>query len=247
VNNFGYGGSNSHIIMEDYASFINSTDNGARDGLTSPYSNGDSGRNTHNHQNGVHMNGVANGQHRISMDEPSISGRSKSRVFILSAKDEKVAQTMVGQLQDYLRATKIKDNEDRFLGNLAFTLGQRRTRFHWNTPIAASNLSSLIGSLGSEKLKATRAAGKEPRLGFVFTGQGAQWWAMGRELIEAYPSFKSSLMEAQDILRNFGCPWSLIGKASQSNSFQLLLCFEHRLKGETNRRAPTRRGDVQGE
>lgn len=30
----------------------------------------------------------------------------------------------------------------------------------------------------------------------VFTGQGAKWYAMGRELIEAYPVFKEAIQEA---------------------------------------------------
>lgn len=51
---------------------------------------------------------------------------------------------------------------------------------------------------------------KPPNIGFVFTGQGAQWWAMGRELIWAYPIFRDTLVEAERCLIEFGATYSLI-------------------------------------
>jgi acyl transferase domain-containing protein len=69
----------------------------------------------------------------------------------------------------------------------------------------------LIKSLEFGKFKPSRT-NEAPKIGFVFTGQGAQWWAMGRELIEAYPVFKDCVIEAEGYLKEFGSKWSLIGK-----------------------------------
>jgi acyl transferase domain-containing protein/NADPH:quinone reductase-like Zn-dependent oxidoreductase len=44
----------------------------------------------------------------------------------------------------------------------------------------------------------------------VFTGQGAQWYAMGRELITTYPVFGASIKEADAILKDLGADWSLM-------------------------------------
>ena len=52
---------------------------------------------------------------------------------------------------------------------------------------------------------------KQPRLGFVFNGQGAQWYAMGRELITSYPIFSASIQKADQVLRDYGADWSLYG------------------------------------
>lgn len=136
-------------------------------------------------------------------------GNGQSKIFILSAKDEESCKTMASNLTTYLQ-DRVSDSEDHdFFNNLAFTLGGRRTRFPWSLTTPASSLSALATVLGNDKLSPTRASVR-PRIGFVFTGQGAQWYAMGRELLSAYPLFKSSILEAEGFLRGFGCQWSLL-------------------------------------
>jgi acyl transferase domain-containing protein/NADPH:quinone reductase-like Zn-dependent oxidoreductase/ubiquinone/menaquinone biosynthesis C-methylase UbiE len=178
VNNFGYGGSNAHVIMESYNSFKST-----RKSLT----------------NGVQVNGHSR--------EP------KSRVFTLSAKDETTAQAMISNLKDHLASLQV-DDEEKYLDSLAYTLGQRRSKLPWVAVQPAQSLSGLIKALGSGKVAPARAI-EQPKIGFVFTGQGAQWWAMGRELIEAYPLFKASVLEAEGYLRELGSTWNLIGKCPQ--------------------------------
>ena len=55
-----------------------------------------------------------------------------------------------------------------------------------------------------------------PRIGFVFNGQGAQWHAMGRELIAAYPVFGSAILRADQMLKEYGATWSLHGSFALS-------------------------------
>lgn len=64
--------------------------------------------------------------------------------------------------------------------------------------------------MGSENTKPCRTS-SEPRLGSVFTGQGAQWYAMGRELVPIYPTFKEALQEAEFFFKELGATWSLLG------------------------------------
>ena len=173
VNNFGYGGSNGHIIMEGVSSFL-SPQKLLTNGASKPY-----------------------------------SAESKSRVFMLSAKDETAAQKMISNLKDHLEGLQI-DNENSYLDNLAYTLGQRRSRLPWVASQPAQSLPALIKALESNKMAPARAT-ETPKIGYVFTGQGAQWWAMGRELIEAYPLFKASVLESEGYLRELGSTWNLIG------------------------------------
>jgi acyl transferase domain-containing protein len=193
VNNFGYGGSNAHVIMEDYASYVASSFGNGSTATDSQHNN----RLANGHTNG-HTNGV--------------STNTKSRVFILSARDQLATESMLENLKSYLLSAQPKD-EDNFLDSLAYTLGQRRTIFPWISALPAQNVSGLVNALGSAKSKPVRTP-ERPRLGFVFTGQGAQWWAMGRELIGAYPTFKASLIESERYLKELGAPWSLLGMFS---------------------------------
>ena len=95
--------------------------------------------------------------------------------------------------------------------NLAYTLGERRSKFPWKAAVPASSTDDLIEKLNDSTLKFTRSMAV-PGLAFAFTGQGAQWHAMGRELIKAYPVFRNTLFEIGRYLKSIGAPWDAIGQ-----------------------------------
>ena len=55
----------------------------------------------------------------------------------------------------------------------------------------------------------TGRVGEAAKVGFVFTGQGAQWWAMGRQLLDADPIFRAAV-DACDAAFKPLSGWSLI-------------------------------------
>ena len=172
MSNFGYGGTNSHVILDDPSNYK------AR-----------------------FSNGFVNGTRQ--------SDKSYRRVFLLSAKDEGAITSVKANLQEYL-GQKVDQAIYSSCDDLAYTLGQRRSVFSWVTAISATSIQDLKEKLGSDTVKPTRSI-EMPRLGFVFTGQGAQWHAMGRELISAYPIFGSTVHEADECMKDFGCSWSVYG------------------------------------
>lgn len=84
--------------------------------------------------------------------------------------------------------------------------------------IPAATSFDLIDALNSNRIvpgKVIDGAKNRPddlQLGFVFTGQGAQWHAMGRELYgqHGYAVYKSALERADRCLHKLGAQWSLI-------------------------------------
>ncbi|KAK3352846.1 hypothetical protein B0T25DRAFT_580684 [Lasiosphaeria hispida] len=200
INNFGYGGSNAHVIMEDYQSFVSSSL--AKTNAHSPAIGTANG----------FTNGFTSGHLSDSGSEPD--NVAHSRVFVLSAKDERAAQIMATNLRDYLLKTTPED-ESEFLDNLAYTLGQRRSVFPWVSTLAGDSIAGLAKTIESGKIKPAKA-GKGPRLGFVYTGQGAQWWAMGRELIGAYPVFKAALLDCDALLKKLGAKWNMIEELNRN-------------------------------
>lgn len=134
--------------------------------------------------------------------------RSKRwRIFTFSAKDEEAVDDMIANTCSYLETRKDLMDE-AFLDNLVYTLGQRRSPFRWVQAFPASSGNGLMTALRGRKRMSTRRA-EAPRIGFVFTGQGAQWHAMGRELIDAYSVFRGAMHQADEFLKTQGCPWSL--------------------------------------
>jgi amino acid adenylation domain-containing protein len=55
----------------------------------------------------------------------------------------------------------------------------------------------------------TGRVGETPKIALVFTGQGAQWWAMGRRLLDADPVFRAAV-EACDAAFRALSRWSVI-------------------------------------
>ncbi len=116
INNFGYGGTNAHIIMESSTSWR--PDPAVESGRVNGHSNG--------RLHGASMNGV-------NMNETAqLTDDESKRVLILSAKDQSACQRMVSNLKDFLIAQKESielADPRKFLESLAYTLGQRRSRF----------------------------------------------------------------------------------------------------------------------
>ncbi|PYH87006.1 polyketide synthase [Aspergillus uvarum CBS 121591] len=138
-----------------------------------------------------------------------VSGRQieetpRARVHIVSAKDKVALKAMLANLAEWAP----EHLDDSALGDLAYTLAERRSRLPWMSAVSASSVTELAERLKEPTIKMSHAT-KKPRLGFVFNGQGAQWHAMGRELIGAYPVFAESVHKADKILKGHGATWSL--------------------------------------
>ena len=122
--------------------------------------------------------------------------------------------TLHSQLRDW---TALHTNDLQSFTNLAYTLSLRRSLFAWRSSFIADSCSELNEILTHHAPRVTKAA---PNMNttFVFTGQGAQWYAMGRELIHIYPAFKESLCAADAVLKHLSCPWTLLEELQLNRS-----------------------------
>lgn len=96
---------------------------------------------------------------------------------------------------------------DSILSQVAFTLSNRRSDFQWRTAVITEQSEDLKSQL-RHLAKPTRAS-RPPTMLFCFTGQGAQWHAMGRELL-AYEAYRASLRNADIYLKSIGAIWSAL-------------------------------------
>ncbi|OTB06981.1 hypothetical protein M426DRAFT_54175 [Hypoxylon sp. CI-4A] len=131
------------------------------------------------------------------------------RLFVLSANDEAAARKSMEQLGIFLEqhAELYQSTMPR---NLAYTLCQRRSHLPWRIALVTDMCSKLAIALNSPEVAPKRAPSKSPKLAFVFTGQGAQWHAMGRELLESHAVFTSAIEKADRHLLSIGADFSLL-------------------------------------
>ena len=221
INNFGYGGSNAHAIIEQADSSIShvATRRGTANGTVHSVSEHPNGiSKTINAANGtVHGNGIPIAAKQTNGTLNTVNGLSAplhmSKLLILSARDEPTCQKMVSNLKEYLEQSQPADAE-AFLESLVFTLGQHRSLLPWIAahPVSITQgLDKVIKALDTPQFKPNRSASSgRLRVGMVFTGQGAQWYAMGREMISTYPKFRATLEEGDRYLKSFGADWSLM-------------------------------------
>jgi hypothetical protein len=101
--------------------------------------------------------------------------RRTSRLFVWSAADEKGISRLVDVYQKYLDKIHfgMSNNEDTFLENLSNTLAFRRSRLFRRAFAIADSLTTLKNSkeVDSSPVQPSKARG----IGYVFTGQGAQY------------------------------------------------------------------------
>ena len=131
----------------------------------------------------------------------------KRKVITLSGHDERAVREQARSLGFYLER-RPEAFEINLLNNVAYTVGQRRTVFPWRLAISGSSAAEAMRQLAADS-KPSRVS-RSSAVGFVFTGQGAQWHAMGRELLPAYPVFRQTMEAIDDYLASLGAKFSII-------------------------------------
>lgn len=138
---------------------------------------------------------------------PTPTAPSETSTFLLplSARSEPALRDLAAKYLAFLKSNRAH------LTDVCFTAGAARKHHPFRVAVAAATNEEL-----EEKLTAFVAcesgagrASEEPAAPvFVFSGQGSQWCAMGRELLAQEPLFRAKIEECDDILRGLG-NWSL--------------------------------------
>lgn len=135
------------------------------------------------------------------------------KILVFSAMDEKSLKRLSSLYDRYFANLNPTNGSDGNFDTLVHTLNNRRSSLLWRSFALARSFSELQ----SQGLKLSRPMKKtsNPGLAFCFTGQGAQWFAMGRELL-SFPVFRNSLEDMDAYLSSLGCSWALLGKLNQT-------------------------------
>ena len=138
-----------------------------------------------------------------------------NNVLTVSARSKEALKRMAQLYSGWL-----KDNEDAMLvEDLCYSLNERRSQFPHRLALSFRSISEASkclqdyadGSMGWENVVSYgEVTSSNPKLVFMFGGQGSQWYAMGRQLLETEPVFKEAIVTVSNLIRELGRAWSLV-------------------------------------
>jgi len=130
--------------------------------------------------------------------EAGDAGRA-SHLLTVSARTEQSVIRYLDRLQSFL-----EEEEGVNLADMSYTLQTCRKEFAYRQSTAFRDREELLGLLRSGRLKEGigRTPDRRPGVVFMFSGQGAQYGGMGRDLYGQEPVFRAVMEEGLSLLES---------------------------------------------
>ena len=145
----------------------------------------------------------------VGAPAPESDDAPRLTVLPLSARSEEALVESAQRLADHVRTHPGLTPSD-----LGYHLGQRRSHLTHRRALVVESLDDARHQLealaaGGGQISAGRTAASAPKLAFVCTGMGPQWWKMCRGLLDVYPAFTESIERCDRELSRY-TEWSLL-------------------------------------
>ncbi|WP_167858463.1 type I polyketide synthase [Methylobacterium nonmethylotrophicum] len=194
LNSFGFGGTNAHVVIQEYRK--------TEDRQAAPEEAPEAGT----FAGGTFAGGT-------------FAGGTWDRLLMISGHTPEALKAVAG---DYARMLRTAPDAEwrRICATAALARGRHAHRLALMAETPARAAETLDRFLAGEKppgLATGRAGAKARRLAFVYSGNGPQWWGMGRELLAQNPVFRAEV-EAVDALFAPLAGWSLIAEMAKPES-----------------------------
>ncbi|KAK4235295.1 hypothetical protein C8A03DRAFT_46547 [Achaetomium macrosporum] len=119
----------------------------------------------------------------LTPSNSELAGDGRPYLLVFSANDKSSLERNVEALSAHLVHPSVR----RKLCDVAYTLSERRTEHFHRAYFAARSLDDAA-SIAPSSVSTGKQRAQPPRIGFVFTGQGAQWSQMGKSLVDSFPA-----------------------------------------------------------
>src|SRR6476646_7673568 len=155
--------------------------------------------------------------HVILTEPPSIPHEDHAEIWIerawpvmLSARSEDALRGYAMKLASWLTERVDLNGDSPVLPDLTYTLSKRRNHHPHRLTLVARSIPELIEELDAFAIKEdsvkvrtsfTPRPESAPRVAFIMSGQGPQWWGMGRELMQHEPVFRHVIEQCDAALR----------------------------------------------
>jgi acyl transferase domain-containing protein/NADPH:quinone reductase-like Zn-dependent oxidoreductase/NAD(P)-dependent dehydrogenase (short-subunit alcohol dehydrogenase family)/SAM-dependent methyltransferase/acyl carrier protein len=170
---------------------------------------------------GVNSFGFGGANAHVLLEEPPscpqpehlVTHAKRSWPLVISARSEAALRSSALRLSAWLDERSSANGSSPVLPDLAYTLGARRNHHPHRLSVVAQSVGELTAELNSyaagqpsPKVQTAFVPRSEqaPRIVFVMSGQGPQWWGMGRELMQHEAVFRQTVERCDAAMR----PWA---------------------------------------
>lgn len=144
------------------------------------------------------------------------------RLFTLSAKSEESLRRLASANLKWLNSEYSKNAS---LADICYTSNLRRFHHEHRLSFAVYTRTELQENLklyveGQDKLDGLyqgRSVGDKPKLAFVCSGQGSNFWPISAQLMQTEPAFREALERCDEAHREFA-DWSIIAELQREDS-----------------------------
>ncbi|MDA1052331.1 MAG: SDR family NAD(P)-dependent oxidoreductase [Planctomycetota bacterium] len=162
---------------------------------------------------------AADSRHGEQPDVANGQASAKATLYLLSSAHRDALRTLALRHADFLNAS-----QHRF-DDIAFSAFTRRSRYAHLLAVVGESAKEVEeklrrfadGQVDSEILTTTVKRRREPKVAFVFSGQGGQWARMGLELMQREPVFRQWMEEIDSLFRKLA-GWSLMAELGRDES-----------------------------
>ncbi len=137
-----------------------------------------------------------------SKPNPQTNQQKDTVLLTLSAKSKPALADLRSQFREYLR-----NNGQVSISDIAYTTNVGRSHHTWRLAISGESLDEVCEKL-DEKTQLPHPLQRKhqdsehpPPLGFLFTGQGAQYPGMAKQLFDSEPVFRQTLQHCVELLQ----------------------------------------------
>ncbi|KAL9943253.1 Type I Iterative Polyketide synthase (PKS) [Verticillium nonalfalfae] len=133
---------------------------------------------------------------------PTQADPRSAQVITITAKSKTAMIKNAEQL-----VTWMEKNPETPLADVAYTTTARRMQHYWRLNVAASTLSEAMSAI-KERLTQSFVpiSTEQPKVAFLFTGQGSHYAGLGKDLYAHYAVFRDSIDEFNHIAEVHGFP-----------------------------------------
>ncbi len=150
---------------------------------------------------GVSSFGIGGTNAHAILEEPPLPHQGSTakayQLLPFSAKTQSSLEKLGNSLKDFL-----KESQNVDIADLSYTLKTGRSSHKFRSFVVGKDFQEAIEQLGRIDFHKPFNASKQGRVVFMFSGQGSQYYGMGKQVYLQYPYFKSVIDEGLRILYN---------------------------------------------